>query len=125
MKAAKLPVIEVENYIDDYIDMGLFKKPEEGKPYLMDGFEHGYAYAWQTIPLIDKDCKYIDENLPPENTVVLATIQPWHTKGLRTTLLKHVKEDDVSWRFLYDNAELIYDWSVIEYTRLPGGIVQK
>lgn len=35
---------EIEAYIDDYIDMGLFRDPSIAKPYLMDGFQLGYKY---------------------------------------------------------------------------------
>ena len=36
---------DIEKYIDDYIDMGLFARPEEARPYLIDGFLHGYEAA--------------------------------------------------------------------------------
>lgn len=32
---------EIEKYIDDYIDMGLFLRPKEARPYLLDGFQLG------------------------------------------------------------------------------------
>lgn len=31
----------IEKYIDDYIGMGHFQKPEEARPYLLDGFQLG------------------------------------------------------------------------------------
>ena len=46
-------------------------------------------------------------------TLVLAVIQHWHTKGERFAMLRHVKEDDCSWRTADDNSELSYDWNVI------------
>jgi hypothetical protein len=40
---------EIETYIDEYIDMGGFTKPEQAKPYLMDGFEKGYNYLKEKL----------------------------------------------------------------------------
>ena len=34
---------EIEKYIDDYIDMRCFKNPGEARPYLIEGFNLGYA----------------------------------------------------------------------------------
>lgn len=44
VQIAKPTYKEIETYIDEYIDMGGFTKPEQAKPYLMDGFEKGYNY---------------------------------------------------------------------------------
>jgi hypothetical protein len=35
---------EIKKFIDDYIDMGLFKDPVTARPYLIDGFKLGLAY---------------------------------------------------------------------------------
>ena len=44
VQIAKPTYKEIETYVDKYINMGGFTKPEEAKPYLMDGFEKGYNY---------------------------------------------------------------------------------
>lgn len=36
---------DARKYIDDYVDMGHFAKPNEATPYLIDGFQHGAR--WQ------------------------------------------------------------------------------
>lgn len=46
---AELTDKENENYIDHYIDMGHFADPIKARPYLLDGFYHGYNYLKKKI----------------------------------------------------------------------------
>lgn len=46
---AELHSIVSEEYIDNYIDMGHFREPEKARPYLLDGFTHGYNFLKKKI----------------------------------------------------------------------------
>ena len=55
---------------------------------------------------------------------IRATLQHWHTKGVRSCDLVFIDdEDDVSWRTLDDGSELSYDWDVINWDYISQGNV--
>jgi hypothetical protein len=46
--------------MDDYIDMGCFQRPEDARPYLIDGFQLGYKYNQLTIDKLQTDKEVYD-----------------------------------------------------------------
>jgi len=48
--------------IDEYIDMGHFRRPDEARPYLIDGARIGFGQRDEEIKKILKYCKpYMDQ----------------------------------------------------------------
>lgn len=58
---------------------------------------------------------------PKRNTPVRAIVKSSNFMHVNTAFLKAVDEDDCSWRFVDDNAELSNAYDVVYWEYLPDG----